>query len=84
MVMAWQPIGTASLGSTRPVPMSNGGTRKVHVPQWVHTWQPGGPVRQSCWLPQQSNGDGGRWNGYSKENGPTLWHPYPEAPEDSW
>ena len=77
--MAWRPIEEAPKSY-----MTQYYRKKLGKPVafeeltkvWVHTWKPGCSVLQSYYIPEED-----RWMAYTKECPPTMFHPYPEAPD---
>lgn len=39
-----------------------------------------GVVTASRWIPLNERGDGGRWEGFTKDGPPIAWHPWPSHP----
>lgn len=75
--MMWKSIDTAPKGEYYTV--KNGkGERTIHKPVWVHTWRKDGHRTISYFMPHEQ-----RWNGYTKDAPPDMWHPYPEPPENT-
>ena len=71
----WKDIGTAPRGRFETRNTGKGETQ-VHIPQKVMTGRVGDPdTRPSYYIPSED-----RWNGYTKEAGPTHWDDMPEGP----
>lgn len=80
----WQPIETAPRGHHKTVEIQTSKgtrTRTEFVKEWVWTWRKDGHMTQSHWIPEGHPDGGNRWNGYTREAPPDMWHQYrPEPP----
>jgi hypothetical protein len=83
--MTWQPISTAPRSAyvTTEYETAKGPRKRTDmVPVWVWTWRRDGHMTPSYWIPDGHEDGGGRWNGYTRDAPPDMWHQYkPDPPE---
>ena len=82
----WKRIDGDTPGGTYAEVNTGKGVRRVFVPAWIFVWHPSTPDKavRTHWIPAEKNGDGGRFNGFTQDSPPLLWHapPLPPTPEN--